>query len=273
MNDKKRLKTRHDGGNSPLSRFILQTYFNCQLLLFILPFAAVSVCENGDTEFFTVLKLDRWSFWGVKERSEGGLWLQRRGRGRGWTAPVFHCSILPFLSWRWKMKKRKWREGPGGRVAPDSAPDSAPSSGSPGAHRRAKHYVPHSRGFVLLIIINPASQIYSANAGGHMFKTVSNQIDSWKSIVQSEFTVRFKNMLPGFSPQITTNNVNISSVGSSAGCFPPPWSQWVHSDTWGSRALKQESSQGGLEARRRLIAAIKRPSVCLKSTRDTLMEW
>lgn len=35
-------------------------------------------------------------------------------------------------------------------------------------HQRADHHVPHSRGFASLIIINPASRIYSGNAGGHM---------------------------------------------------------------------------------------------------------
>lgn len=55
------------------------------------------------------------------------------------------------------------------RAAPDSALDSAldstPGSGSPGAHHRADHHVPHSRGFVLLVIIKPTSQIYSGNVG------------------------------------------------------------------------------------------------------------
>lgn len=156
MNNKKRLKTRHDGGNSPFSRFILQSYFNRQLLLFILPFAAVSVCENGDAEFFTVLKPDRRSFRGAGER-RGGVY------GYSAEAEAERLPILPFLSWRWRMKKKMKR-----RTSRRPAPDSAPDSGSPGVQRRADHHVPHSRGFVLLIIFNPASQIHSGNAGGHM---------------------------------------------------------------------------------------------------------
>lgn len=131
----------------------------CRVIL-ILPFAAVSVWENGDAEFFTALKPDHRSFRGVGERRGWGVY-GYSGEAEAERLPFFTAAFFRLCPEGGGHR----REGPGVRAAPGSAP----GSGSPGARRLADHHVPHSRGFASLsIIINPACRIYSGNAGGHM---------------------------------------------------------------------------------------------------------